>query len=171
MSDQSQSVVMDLCTYQRSKCSLCGVVFEKDVNGVKNAYSALLDHFREEHVGLGHTCGRRYDAFSVGRGVKHADFWINDSLMGITCCYCGSISPEEFFKLVQEGKEVTPTDKGYKAYIDGDKKFYFQHLTLEDRQTFIDLYNSKKMRLAHPGHFYTRPFFVTFKPVDQTKPT
>ena len=53
----------------------------------------------------------------------------------------------------------------YKAYVRGAPggsptgKFYFQHLSEEGRIKFVDLLNSKKMKLATPGYFYTLPFF------------
>lgn len=40
------------------------------------------------------------------------------------------------------------------------EKFYFQHLSAEQRDEFIDLYNSKRMRVGSPGHFYQPPFFA-----------
>ena len=36
---------------------------------------------------------------------------------------------------------------------------YFQHLSKADRARFIELHNADKMKIAFPGHFYTRPFF------------
>ena len=39
-------------------------------------------------------------------------------------------------------------------------KFYFQHLSDEERTRFIDLVNAKTMKLAHPGYFYVLPFFA-----------
>lgn len=38
-------------------------------------------------------------------------------------------------------------------------KFYFQHLDADGQKRFIDLHNAKRMALAYPGHFYSRPFF------------
>lgn len=77
-----------------------------------------------------------------------------------TCSYCGSMSPDDFLDAVRKGVEITPTDKSYKAYVPGTGKFYFQHLSPEQRETFIELYNDKTMKLGYPGHFYTRPFFA-----------
>lgn len=88
--------------------------------------------------------------------VDHKSHWRNDG----TCSYCGSISPRQFFKAINEGRQIVPTDKNYKAYIDG-RKFYFQHLSPKDRQKFIKLYNKGKMNLAYPGYFYTQPYFCT----------
>lgn len=79
-----------------------------------------------------------------------------------TCSYCGSLSEGRFFEAVEAGEEVTPTDKPYKAYVrsaGGSGKFYFQHLSEEGRTRFVELANSKRMRLAFPGHFYVLPFF------------
>lgn len=39
-------------------------------------------------------------------------------------------------------------------------KFYFQHFTEEECQKFIELYNSRKMKLGYPGRFYVSPFFA-----------
>ncbi len=39
-------------------------------------------------------------------------------------------------------------------------KFYFQHLSDEQKNQFISLHNEKRLRLNHPGHFYTKPYFV-----------
>ena len=38
-------------------------------------------------------------------------------------------------------------------------KFYYQHLSREQMDEFIELYNTKVMKIGYPGHFYTRPFF------------
>lgn len=39
-------------------------------------------------------------------------------------------------------------------------KFYFQHLSRAERERFINLMNSKTLKLALPGHFYVLPFFA-----------
>lgn len=38
-------------------------------------------------------------------------------------------------------------------------KFYFQHLSQEQRQQFVDLLNAKALKIGCPGHFYRLPFF------------
>ena len=38
-------------------------------------------------------------------------------------------------------------------------KFYFQHLSKEGQQRFVDLVSAKKMKIGYPGHFYVRPYF------------
>ena len=103
-------------------------------------------------------CPRRGE---LGVMSQATDKWRDDK----TCSYCGSLHPDEFFRLVEAGEEVTPTDKNYKAYVSGSTspsgKFYFQHLNEQEKQKFVDLLNQKKMKLQHPGYFYARPFFVT----------
>ena len=39
-------------------------------------------------------------------------------------------------------------------------KFYYQHLSQEQRTEFLELHNSGAMRLSYPGHFYVRPYFA-----------
>lgn len=76
-----------------------------------------------------------------------------------TCSYCGSISPDAFFAAIEAGEELTPTDKNYKVYVGHRRKFYFQHLSDDEMNRFIDLHNARKLKLAYPGYFYVRPFF------------
>jgi len=38
-------------------------------------------------------------------------------------------------------------------------KFYFQHLSAEQRRRFIELHNGGKLHLGAPGRFYVVPFF------------
>lgn len=85
---------------------------------------------------------------------------------GNICSYCGSLNPEEFMEKLEIGQfTLTPTDKDYKVYLDkeGDtthRKFYFQHLSIEQQKRFIELLNEKKLNFAFPGHFYVMPFFI-----------
>ena len=41
-----------------------------------------------------------------------------------------------------------------------DTKFYFQHLSVNQMQRFVELLNEKKLKLNAPGYFYRPPFFV-----------
>lgn len=43
---------------------------------------------------------------------------------------------------------------------DKQVKFYYQHLSEEQRGEFIDLHNNGRMMLGSPGHFYQPPFFT-----------
>lgn len=84
------------------------------------------------------------------------------------CSYCGSMSEEAFFKAIEDGVAITPTDKNYKVYVDvpfatGIGKFYFQHLSEEGRQKFISLHNDRKMVFKEPGYLYTMPYFCKLR--------
>lgn len=95
------------------------------------------------------------------------DNWRRDG----TCSYCGSLSPELFFKAVEDGCEVGPTDKNYKLYLHGEKapkvhgacKVYMQHFDSADKDLFINLLNERKITFGYPGHLYVLPFFATRK--------
>lgn len=41
-----------------------------------------------------------------------------------------------------------------------ESKFYFEHLSDEQKQRFVDLLNKGKLTLREPGFFYRRPFFI-----------
>lgn len=80
-----------------------------------------------------------------------------------TCSYCGSMKPAIFLEMVEDGREVIPTDKDYKVYVrphDNQRKFYFQHFNKPQINKFVNLLNQKKVVFAHPGHFYVKPFFI-----------
>lgn len=82
------------------------------------------------------------------------------------CSYCGSMPPDAFMAALREGAEIEPTDKSYKAYLttaSGERgKFYYQHLSEEQRHEFLALLNERPRRFAigYPGHFYVLPFFL-----------
>ena len=82
----------------------------------------------------------------------------------------GSLHPDTFMRLLEAGTvKLTPTDKNYKVYIKGTDpedghsfhdKFYFEHLSAEQRERFIELHNEQKLGFAYPGYLYTTPFFA-----------
>lgn len=39
-------------------------------------------------------------------------------------------------------------------------KFYFVHLSVEQQAEFLELYNTRAMRLSYPGHLYVLPYFA-----------
>lgn len=41
-----------------------------------------------------------------------------------------------------------------------EAKFYYQHLSQEQRDEFIELHNTRRMRISYPGHLYVLPFFA-----------
>ena len=45
-----------------------------------------------------------------------------------------------------------------------EAKFYFQHLSEAQGREFVDLYNSRQMKVGYPGHFYQPPFFMQSVP-------
>lgn len=149
------------------KCPFCDAEFRGESSPrtvSENAFLLASAHVREAHKDKCFTCGRRNDMVAFGGDEKNADYWRPDG----GCSYCGSMSPEEFFKAVEAGAEVGPTDKNYKAYVrgagHGHAKFYFQHLSDADKTRFIELFNTKKMKIGMPGHFYTTPFFCKVEP-------
>lgn len=117
--------------------------------------------------GAEHRCPRRDedpdffpgpDRWSQGHGI------ITDKRV-LACSYCGSLHPDTFMEAVDEGHEIGPTDKSYKVYVrdPGGRqyaKFYFQHLSPEQRREFIARLNAQTMNIGYPGHFYRLPFFV-----------
>lgn len=85
-----------------------------------------------------------------------------------TCSYCGSLNPDAFMVRLEAGDiTLDPTDKDYKVYVAnaggpdlrGAIKFYFQHLSADQRARFIELHNERKLNMGPPGHFYVAPFF------------
>lgn len=65
------------------------------------------------------------------------------------------------------GTEIGPTDRSYKAYVGTppvEGKFYFQHLSDEQQNEFIDLLNTHAVNVGYPGYFYVLPFFMTRRP-------
>lgn len=83
-----------------------------------------------------------------------------------TCSFCGSLHPDDFMEQVRSGVEIGPTDKSYKAYVGGSggAKFYYQHLSVDQRQEFVRLLNDGTMHVGYPGHFYRLPFFCVRVP-------
>lgn len=41
-----------------------------------------------------------------------------------------------------------------------EAKFYYQHLSDTQRDEFVELVNSGRMRFGYPGHLYVLPFFA-----------
>jgi hypothetical protein len=70
-------------------------------------------------------------------------------------------------------ENITPEEKaaGYvhrqriaKAPAFKTEKFYFQHLSDEQKARFVELINTKVVMFAHPGHFYVIPYFMRAEP-------
>lgn len=56
----------------------------------------------------------------------------------------------------------TEWDRVAEAWLHGSTtaKFYYQHLSDEQRGEFIDLVNTGRMKIGYPGHFTAAPFFA-----------
>lgn len=124
-----------------------------------------------------------------------------------SCSYCGSMHQDDFIAVARDGGgELGPTDKSCKVYVEIETvlytptsttyangkqgkvtkypkrpatlKFYFQHLSVDQRREFVDLYNSRPKRtyaddmsftqaegtgmlIGYPGHLYAGAFFMT----------
>jgi hypothetical protein len=131
----------------------------------ENAHWKLQGHMNAAHPDAGFECPRRREG---GINPKGRDWWRRGGRDGC-CSYCGSMTPADLFKAIEAGTEITPTDKSYKIYVGGAGKFYFQHLSDDEQQKFIDLYNAKKITLASPGYFYVTPFFAKPHAAEQAK--
>lgn len=90
---------------------------------------------------------------------NHPLYRADDDFASGHCSYCGSLSGDEIMRRIEAGDEVVPTDKSYKIYL-GNDKGYFQHLSEAQMDRFIELLNQRKIKIGHPGYFYTRPFFI-----------
>jgi len=67
--------------------------------------------------------------------------------------------PDDFMQAVRDGKEVGPTDKSYKFYVDDHRgKFYTQHLSEEQGWEFHQLWQDGKINWGYPGKPYVRLF-------------
>jgi hypothetical protein len=112
-------------------------------------------------------CPRRDEMFQRG-GVGDLDLWeireqLANGIVARHCNYCGSLHSDDFMRMIEEGATVVGTDKNYKAYLRSpagpETKFYYAHLSAEQRDRFITLYNEKRMKLGESG-LYRLPFFA-----------
>lgn len=102
------------------------------------------------------TCPRRMEDFGPWERTEGLDVPAGDR-----CPFCGSLTGEKFLRRVRAGDQVGPTDKPYKAYLDGPwAKFYFQHFTEPQRREFFELHRDGQITFGYPGHFYVLPFFI-----------
>lgn len=120
-------------------------------------------------------CPRRIENPVADQTFPGEDQYDNEE----TCSFCGSLSPELFMARLEAGDVILePTDKCYKAYLRNDGgepfksptgKFYYQHLSEDQKTRFVELYNEKKMKLATPGYFYVAPYFCKRVPLNETQ--
>src|SRR6202044_1854444 len=98
------------------------------------------------------TCPRRIEDGRIPGspfvGSDSVDVWGKDR----TCSYCGSLHPDDFIAALESGERLVPTDKNYKAYLGDHKKFYYQHLSEDQKRRFIELCNNKQINFGEPGY-------------------
>ena len=145
-----------------NKCCVCSIETEKIGQPCEHCKDGTIVYdppWSERHDVLPEpmTCGRRkYDQFAPGWPAHHGhdqdnqDHWERHKSNGDrVCSFCGSLHPEDFFRLVHEAATapedakygsvvaIETTDKKYKVYVhqpgvrnamEGGIKFYMQHL-------------------------------------------
>lgn len=104
------------------------------------------------------TCPRRINEHGPWEKTRHMDRWAGP-VNGRTCSFCGSLHPDDFMRLAKDGTPLDPTDKNYKVYAGGSRKFYFQHLSEDQRVEFFRAHMAGEFRVGPPGRFYVLPFF------------
>jgi len=77
------------------------------------------------------------------------DFWTKSG----KCAYCGSIHPDEFFKLINEGKEATAIIDTKTFYFDKNTKLCHHHLNKEQQKLVIFLYKNKMFKIKRGEQF------------------
>jgi hypothetical protein len=171
-------------TRDRATCDRCS----NEANSYGPGYKFCREHFdefwaernkrlaeqtRAEGGPWPQRCPRRDEVFQQG-GAPDAtpDRWeyghgiISGDGLCLTCNYCGSAHPDFFMEKIRDGWVWRGTDKNYKAYLDmpgGQSqvaKFYFQHLSDEQRQELVELVNAKRVQFGESG-LYVLPFFMT----------
>lgn len=126
-------------------------------------------------------CPRRSEVPSVFKLPEH-DHLMADS----TCSYCGSLDGDVFMeRLEADTIRLEGSDKNYKTYVQAvegsppllqtyremdappgvwttreisQQKFYFMHLTAEQKQRFVELWNE-----GRAGGLYVLPYFMQVK--------
>lgn len=96
-----------------------------------------------------------------------APYWRKDG----TCSFCGGERPSVVLNLIRRGAAtIEPTDKNYKIYVQGltnpanpAHKCYLNHFSEAQAVEFVLLWQTGKMKLAHPGSFYSGLCFGLYK--------
>lgn len=84
-------------------------------------------------------CPRRDESWVGDRFPGEDKFSETDN----SCTYCGSLNPDEFMARLEKGDvKLTPTDKGYKVYIENDGGAPFKQTYRTDNLPF-EGYDSK----------------------------
>lgn len=88
--------------------------------------------------------------------VSSANFKFAVDAIEVTEENIGTLPLDSYQRANYLGHWVQISKRGPAAHA----KFYFQHLSVEQQQRFIDLLNAKKINIGMPGYFYARPFFI-----------
>ena len=68
---------------------------------------------------------------------------------------------KDFLAAIRNGKEIGPTDKPYKLYVDDHAgKFYTQHLSAEQAEEFDRMWREHRINWGYPG----RPYVPLYLP-------
>jgi hypothetical protein len=69
---------------------------------------------------------------------------------------------DEFMEAIKSGMMLQGTDKDYKAYLGSKQegKFYYEKLSMAQREEFVKLYNDKKINIEPEFGLYVTPFFM-----------
>lgn len=152
-------------TMQCPHCDHVAKGFRDARSKEENPHWQLTWHVNAAHQDKLFLCPRRCEG-GYAMHENERDFWSMDRGHR-HCSYCGSAHPDDVIAGVEAGTvELGPTDKSYKSYLTGGTfkhaKFYFQHLSPEQMDRFIELHNSNKMKVGYPGRFYVKPFFCQY---------
>ena len=71
----------------------------------------------------------------------------------------GGASFKQMFRDSDSPKGDDPTLWVWTTRETQTTKFYFQHLSADQRTRFIELHNAERLKLDAPGYFYSPPFF------------
>jgi hypothetical protein len=109
----------------------------------------------------------------VPAGTQYRRDWYD--IVERTCVYCGSAHPDEFMTAVNSGAKLESTDKDYKVYLVQQRpwsmrKFYFAHLSMEQRAEFIQLLNGNAVSFSPNNRFTVLPFFAKYREPGSSRP-
>lgn len=106
---------------------------------------------------------------------------VDNALVGKRACVSSSTHPTDGYELLTEEladtvswERTTDRERYVGRYVrfsehpaKKSRKFYFQHLSEDQMQEFIEIYNAKKLNFAAPGYFYNMPF--SMRAVEKTE--
>ena len=87
--------------------------------------------------------------------------WL-DSTLAVAVRRVGEAAGKSPDEIAAELDRRWEHDRTLWATGNAEAKIYFQHLSVEQRYRFIELYITKAMTIGNPGYFYTPPFFCAF---------